>query len=333
MGGVDWYVPRILECSLIQCSDFRKPERKECVLSLEQINPVLLSGGLSKSEQPLRSPDSKRKHSICLEERIKVLKAASSNQKHRGKCVVKTQPIIGKENRAKFEETRPQENAPLNEINFQDCFPVVWDDSEFSATQAPLHETGLTNTPVPSPATAENNRTPAIPSPEEDEVLQYAVGTVDDDGKNFDERAPFIPLPEEDDAGSDLNSELLAELPFLDSPVSPFSWLMDDDISFDKDCAAPFTSQPAFPPAKQSPGKASTLPGKAVLLANQPPTSGKFLPVLSEFDAQVNAPVEDSSLLEGMDLFRALELANPIWTVRRHKWGLVGLECIVQMLL
>lgn len=181
------------------------------------------------------------------------------------------------------------------------------------------------------PGTPENstadNRTPFIPSPSEDRKISSDKGKDDDEDENYDERAPFIPLSTVD---SELDGDaLLVEIPFIDSPMtpSPSSWLLDVDESMPSpggpsiSMAAPSSMRPI--PYKRPPSfSASSSPvmsrkevPSAVkrngYITNEMTSRGKgFFPNISSWDAEVNAPVQHSGLLQGEELLRALECGD-----------------------
>jgi len=70
---------------------YRRADQQDFILSTEQINPVPAPMGLDlviKKEHP-QTKGTRRKHSIVLEERTKLLKAAAHEQRHVGEVAPK----------------------------------------------------------------------------------------------------------------------------------------------------------------------------------------------------------------------------------------------------
>ena len=177
----------------------------------------------------------------------------------------------------------------------------------------------------PTENSSADNRTPFIPSPSEDLTIT-SDKEKDDEEENYDERAPFIPML---DSGLGCDDELLVEIPFLDSPMtpSPSSWLLNVDESIpspgiaSSPMPAPVSTK-VIPHNRKTSLSASSSP---VLLRKEVPTAikrngyvtnetasrGKGLfPNISSWDAEVNAPVQHSGLLQGEELLRALDCGD-----------------------
>ena len=202
---------------------------------------------------------------------------------------------------------------------------MAWDTNEDLIEQQEKYEQMLHYHYSHQPTGAENSpgdmRTPFIPSPSEDRRISSDKENTEEEEENYDERAPFIPLSIDDELGDDA---LLVEIPFINSPMtpSPSSWLLNADESI----PSPGSASICFPaPASPIPHKrvtsfsASSSPvvqRKEVpaavkrngYITNETVSNGKgFFPNISSWDAEVNAPIHQSGLLQGEELLRALE--------------------------
>lgn len=181
------------------------------------------------------------------------------------------------------------------------------------------------------PSTTENgttdNRTPYIPSPSDDQKISAdKEKEVQDEEENFDERAPFIPLSIVD-SGLDCDDDLLVEIPFIDSPMTPSSWLLDAEASIPSPgsvstCITPpptgrptisFTRPPSFSNSSSPVTSRKGIPTAVKrngYVTNEVVSKGKaFFPSLSSWEAELNAPVQNT-LLQGEELLRALECGD-----------------------
>ena len=177
---------------------------------------------------------------------------------------------------------------------------------------------------TPPGSSGGENRTPFIPSPSADQNISSDKDKDDDEVENYDERAPFIPLTI--DSELDCDDELLVEIPFIDSPMtpSPSSWLLNADESIPSPGSLstflpPILSSKAIRPTSLSASSSPETPRKGVPTAvkknsyvtNEIPSKGKVsFPYISSWDAEVNAPVQHCGLLQGDELIRALECGN-----------------------
>ena len=226
----------------------------------------------------------------------------------------------------------------FNFVFKQDCTPVAWDGNDELVQQQKdyeqtLHEHYGLGKNIERAAQREdgdaiNRRAPFIPSPGEDlkVTADKEHKVTGDDEENFDERAPFIPLSFVD-SGLDCEDDLLVEIPFIDSPMtpSPTSWLFDADQSIPSpESMFPPTTQLKRPPTFKKPQSLSAssspvlsrkdLPAaikRNSYVTNDLPSKGKsFFPGITQWDAEVNAPVQTSSLLQGEELLKALECGD-----------------------
>ena len=295
------------------------------MLSTEQINPVPLGRALETlgevEEAKKRRRSKRRKDSIVLQERTKLLKAAIHEKNVMTDVQAKAEPkqvdCCLKEPQDAGEST----GLDCEPMNFQDCFPVAWDISNDLLNEE-KHFEQYTDTPQMSPVS--EDRAPSIPSPDKDESLQCQQKEGKGHGKtivqceeNFDERAPFIPPPG-GDAGLEIDNEMLLEIPFMDSPMTPsFSWLLDGDLSLDSEGPTPSSTDTVLPLLDFKPENQSTLARKTIPTAERKSAyapndllRGKLLPFVTTHDAEVNAPVGPSYMLRGEELLRALDCDN-----------------------
>lgn len=205
---------------------------------------------------------------------------------------------------------------------------MAWDTNEDLIKQQEKYEQMLRNHYSQQPNGAENStadsRTPFIPSPSEDRKISSGKENAEEEEENYDERAPFIPLSIDDELEDDA---LLVEIPFIDSPMtpSPSSWLLNADESIPSPGSVtmcmPAPTNP-IPYKRVTSFSASSSPvtsRKEVPVAvkrngyitNEIASKGKgFFPNISSWDAEVNAPIHQSGLLQGEELLRALECAD-----------------------
>ena len=181
-------------------------------------------------------------------------------------------------------------------------------------------------TPQPtSPENSATERTPYIPSPNDDQRISGDKGKeTHDEEENFDERAPFIPLSIVD-SELDCDDDLLVEIPFIDSPMTPSSWLLDADASIPSPGSVSATPPPSIRPTfsysrPQSFSNSSspvtgrkgipTAVKRSAYVTNEVVSKGKgHFPNITPWDAEVNAPVQNT-LLQGEELLRALECGD-----------------------
>ena len=277
----------------------RGMEKRDTVLTNEQVNPVPVPGALSalqNADKPKRAKQGKRRKgdSILLQERNKVLKSSANHRQatsNRGTGAVKKES--GKSDcTLKGVQDKPQtRSTSIEQLNFQDFPPLTWDIGNDFLT--------------PIVSEDEHRAAASLVVKEEHQQLQPQTGTTPvkratkQQEENFDERAPFIPLPDVD-AALEMDDETLMDIPFLSSP---FSWLTEEDIPVDKGRVTPTTSEQTTEMGPQN--NAGYLMGKeAQGLLN---SAGKCVPLVTQVDAEVNAPLEANYLLQGEDLLRALE--------------------------
>lgn len=330
------YDSKTCQPQFVLCTNYiiSRADQPQHILSTEQVNPVPAPLGLDlvvKKEQPQKH-GTRRKHSIVLEERTKVLKAAAHEQRDvvakqevdLSSCCVKKAPT-----RITKKTCKCLEDVDCEHMNFQDCLPVAWDTNDDLIEQQEKYEQMLRshygNKPgTPPGSSGGENRTPFIPSPSADQNISSDKDKDDDEVENYDERAPFIPLTI--DSELDCDDELLVEIPFIDSPMtpSPSSWLLNADESIPSPGSAstflpPILSSKAIRPTSLSASSSPETARKGVLTAvkknsyvtNEIPSKGKVsFPYVSSWDAEVNAPVQHCGLLQGDELIRALECGN-----------------------
>lgn len=297
-------------------------------MATEQINPTLLPFAMEtvdKVEEKTRKK--KKKNSIVLEERTRLLKATANES--RNVDHIKIEPGVAsdcckKSGKQTFGKKSCRcYDVDCEHINFQDCPPVTWDMNEDALQQQQKYEEsirehyGFTNTPPASPSCvepAEQTETVAEgDSPTVDDSKaskEESMHVSDDEEVDLSERAPFIPL---NDAELIINDELLAEIEFMDSPICPPSWL-DEEVhpggigeknktrvgssflSGKKSAAFSAATRKLFPPTGKKSNFIELLSGR-----------GAFFPVFSETEMEVNAPVQSSKLLQGDELLKALD--------------------------
>lgn len=337
------YDSKTCQPQFVLCTNYMivRADQQDFILSTEQVNPVPAPMALDlvmKKEKP-EPRGTRRKHSIVLEERTKLLKAAAHEQRQTKEVAPKQESTL--DNTCCMTAKEPSKIAKktckclgdvdCEHMNFQDCLPVAWDTNEDLIEQQEKYEQILSDhyTISRQPGVVENSpgdyRTPFIPSPSEDLKINADQEKTDEDEENYDERAPFIPLSIDD---TELEDDLLVEIPFIDSPMtpSPSSWLLNADESIPSPGAAAIISMPA--PTKAAPHKkvtslsASSSPivsrkevPSAVkrngYITNDMASRGKgFFPSISSWDAEVNLPVQQFDLLQGEDLLKALDCGD-----------------------
>ncbi|KAJ7380478.1 hypothetical protein OS493_008939 [Desmophyllum pertusum] len=225
------------------------------------------------------------------------------------------------------------EDVDCEHMNFQDCLPVAWDTNEELIEQQQKYEQllyshyGVIDTPRPSnPENSKTeSRTPHIPSPNEDQKIDADKQTeAKDEEENFDERAPFIPLSIVD-SGLDCDEELLVEIPFIDSPMTPSSWLLNAEESIPSPGSTAMAPPPLNRPISYNRPPSFSTESSPVMsrkdivptavkrngyVTNEIVSKGKgFFPYITPWDAEVNAPVQNT-LLQGDELLRALECGD-----------------------
>ena len=108
---------------------FRRKDKQDYILSSEQVNPVPAPLGLDlvvKKEHP-QTKGTRRKHSIVLEERTKLLKAAAHEQRLMGDIVPKQEdnlntPCMKKSMKDIGKKTcKCVEDVDCEHMNFQVC--------------------------------------------------------------------------------------------------------------------------------------------------------------------------------------------------------------------
>lgn len=290
-------------------------------------------------KENVKGRGTRRKHSIVLEERTKLLKAAAHEQRPSGDIVPKKETTLDtccmrtpSKHIAK-KSCQCLEDVDCEHMNFQDCLPVAWDTNEEVIAQQQKYENmlhshyGLIDSSQPSSPenSTTENRTPYIPAPSDDQKISAdKEKEAQDEEENFDERAPFIPLSIVD-SGLDCDNDLLVEIPFIDSPMTPSSWLLNAEesipspgsvsmtppptgrptISYSRppsfsNSSSPVTSRKGIPTAVKRNG----------YVTNEVVSKGKaFFPNISSWEAEVNAPVQNT-LLQGEELLRALECGD-----------------------
>lgn len=335
------YDSKTCQPQFVLCTNYiiMRADKEDYILSTEQVNPVPAPMGLNlvvKKEHP-EPRGTRRKHSIVLEERTKLLKAAAHEQRQGRDVVPKQEANFNnccmKKGPTKIvkKTCKCLEDVDCEHINFQDCLPVAWDTNEDLIEQQEKYDQILRDHYIQQPTAAENspadNRTPFIPSPSEDRKINDQDKN-DDEEENYDERAPFIPLTIDSELDGD--DPLLVEIPFIDSPMtpSPSSWLLNADESMPSPGGV-VTSMPAPtkvpPPYKKvtslSASSSPVLARKEVPIAvkrngyitNELHVASKgkgFFPNISSWDAEVNAPVQHCGLLQGEELLRALDFGD-----------------------
>ena len=301
-------------------------------MATEQINPTLLPVAMETIDKVEETSKKKKKsNAIVLEERTRLLKASAHESRNVDN--IKIEPGVAridcckKPGKQTFSKKSCQcYDVDCEGINFQECPPVTWDMNEDALQQQQKYEEsirehyGFTNTPPASPSQvepAEQTETIAegdSPSVDDSEAIKeepMSLSVDDDNDIDLAERAPFIPL---NDAELIINDELLAEIEFMDSPICPPSWL-DEDVqqvggigdknkprgassflSGKKSAAFSAATRKLFPPTGKKSNFIELLSGR-----------GSFFPVVSEREMEVNAPVQSSKLLQGDDIFKALD--------------------------
>lgn len=207
---------------------------------------------------------------------------------------------------------------------------MAWDTNDDLVEQEQKYEQllqthyGFMDTPCPS--NVENSpaehRTPYIPSPSDDQKIDKEKEAHEEE-ENFDERAPFIPLSIMD-SELDCDDDLLVEIPFLDSPMtpSPSSWFLNAEESIPSPgsavmlpplCPPPYNRRPSLSTSSSPVMARKDIPTAVKrngYVTNETAYRGKALfPNITTWDAEVNAPVQNH-LLQGEELLRALECAD-----------------------
>lgn len=215
-------------------------------------------------------------------------------------------------------------------LRLKDCLPVAWDTNEEVIAQQQKYEKmlhshyGVMETPQPSSPenSTTENRIPYCPSPCDDQNISGdKEKEANEDEENFDERAPFIPLSIVD-SGLDCDDDLLVEIPFIDSPMTPSSWLLNADESMPSPGSVSMTTPTpnrattsyrsfsnSSSPVMSRKG-VPTAVKRSAYVTNEVASKGKgIFPNITTWDAEVNAPVQNT-LLQGEELLRALECAD-----------------------
>lgn len=338
------YDSKTCQPQFVLCTNYiiMRVDEEDFVLSTEQLNPIPAPLGLDlvvkKENEKGRGRGTRRKHSIVLEERTKVLKATANEQRPSAdikpkkesnlkSCCMKTLP-----KQAAKKSCQCLEDVDCEHINFQECIPVAWDTNDDLIEQQKEYEEllqthyGVTDD-FPSPTQSENstaeNRVPYIPSPSNDQNIDKGK-VANEEEENFDERAPFIPLSIMD-SELDCDDNLIVEIPFLDSPMipSPSSWLLNADESIPSPGSSVMLPPANPPPYNCRPSLSNSsspvLNRKEIPMAvkrngyvtNETAYKGKALfPNISPWEAEVNAPVQNINLLQGEDLLEALECGD-----------------------
>lgn len=337
------YDSKTCQPQFVLCTNYIivRAEQKDCILSTEQVNAMatpMVFDMVMKKEKP-EPRGTRRKHSIVLEERSKLLKAAAHEQRQSKEVTPKKEAQLdstccktaSRQSTVAKKTCSCLDNVDCEHMNFQDCLPVAWDTNEDLIEEQERYEQILSDhySILQQPRAAESspgdNRTPFIPSPSEDRKINPDQGKSDEEEENYDERAPFIPLSIDDSQLDD--NDLLVEIPFIDSPMmpSPSSWLLnaDESIPFPGSAAnsmpAPTKAVPRKKVTSLSASSSPVVPRKEVPIAvkrngyitNDMASKGKALfPSISSWDAEVNAPVQQFDLLQGEELLEALDCGD-----------------------
>ncbi|XP_031570758.1 endothelial PAS domain-containing protein 1-like [Actinia tenebrosa] len=314
-------------------------QRANLILSNEQNNPIPVAGGLKSILKTDNTLMKDNKNAIILDERTKLIKQtkAGTNKNQEG---IKKEQLFGscavkQEKNKKFCDCL---EVDCEHMNFQECFPVAWEDviqqqEEYEQYTWDHYGEAPIDTPPMSPGSLDNDSpvtendkasalltadledsAPFLPSPSTDKHLMKIKEEKDDcsmkdeeeddDDENLHGRAPFIPPPFTD-TGLTCDDDMLTDVSFGDSSC----WLDGSAIkSF-------YTSSGKLKRASQSlsssPVSVRKVPDNirrnGYITNDLVSTQRVLFPSVTQFDAEVNAPVQSCNLLQGDELLTALD--------------------------
>lgn len=309
------------------------------ILSNEQNNPIPVASGLENMLKTDKASKG-RNDAIILDERTKLIKQeAKAGKSHDG--IKKEQAFsscaVKRERNKKICDCLEME---CEHMNFQECFPVAWEDviqqqEEYEQYTWDHYGEAPIDTPPMSPASLDSeslstekekvnasltadleDSAPFLPSPstdkhlmkikEEKDDFSMRDEEEDDDDENLHGRAPFIPPPFTD-TGLTCDDDMLTDVSFGDSSC----WLDGNAIKsfYISPGKLKRTSQSLS--ALSSPVSMRKVPDsirRNGYITNDLVSSQRVsFPSVTQFDAEVNAPVQSCNLLQGDELLTALD--------------------------